>query len=50
MKLWVKGFESYGLWVLILYEPTWENPMGFEGLWVIRYMEYKGVDCSLKQG
>jgi len=29
--------------------PTWEmeNAMGYEGVWVIRAMDYKGVDCRL---
>ncbi len=50
LTLWVKGFEGYGLWAAILCEPTWwiGNPMGSEGLWVMRYMEYKGVDCRKK--
>ncbi len=45
MGYWV--WESYGLWVEIPCEPTWwiQGPMGYEGLWVMRAMGYKGVDC-----
>ena len=39
----------YGLWYAFPCEPTWwtEKGMGFQGVWVIKAMDYEGVDCTL---
>jgi hypothetical protein len=40
----------YGLWYAFSCEPTWwtEKGMGFQGVWVIKAMDYEGVDCISK--
>ena len=43
---------DYGSWVIDTSYciPTWDmgKSMGYEGLWVMRGMDYEGVDCILK--
>jgi hypothetical protein len=40
----------YGLWYAFPCEPTWwtEKGMEFQGVWVIKAMNYEGVDCNHK--
>ena len=48
-QAWVMG---YGLWLQNPCIPTqeMEKAMGFEGVWVIQGIGYKGVDCSYGKG
>jgi hypothetical protein len=38
----------YGLWYAFPCKPTWwtEKGMGFQGVWVIKAMDYEGVDYT----
>ena len=41
----------YGLWYALPWELTWggEKGMGYKGVWAIKAMDYKGVECSGKR-
>jgi hypothetical protein len=47
-KVWVMGYRRVWVMLKISRIPTreMENTMGYKGVWVIRAMDYEGVDCN----